>query len=77
MKLAVFPAVTVWLDGCEVMDGATGAANTVSIAALLVTVPAESLTATVNAAPLSEVVVGGVVYDGALAPLMAAPFFFH
>jgi hypothetical protein len=36
-------------------------ALTVSVAALLVTVPAGLLTATVNCSPLSEVVVAGVV----------------
>jgi hypothetical protein len=34
---------------------------TVSVAALLVTLPAELLTAAVNCAPLSELVVAGVV----------------
>jgi hypothetical protein len=36
-------------------------ALTVSVAALLVVLPAELLTTTVNCAPLSAVVVGGVV----------------
>jgi hypothetical protein len=44
-----------------VIDGATAAALTVSVAALLVTLPALLLTTTVNWAPLSEVVVLGVV----------------
>ena len=55
---AVWPAVTVWLTGCVVMEGGT---LTVRVAALLVTVPTELLTTTVNSAPLSEVVVTGVV----------------
>ena len=60
-NVAVCPAVTVWLAGCVVIEGATGAALTVSVAALLVTLPAELLTTTVNCAPLSEVVSAGVV----------------
>jgi len=44
-----------------VIEGATAAAFTVSVAALLVTLPAELLTTTVNCAPLSELVVAGVV----------------
>jgi len=58
---AVCPAMTVRLAGCEVMDGATGADVTVSVAALLVALPAPLVTTTVNRAPLSEVVVAGVV----------------
>src|SRR5260221_551025 len=61
VNVAVCPAVTVWLAGCVVIDGATAAALTVSVAALLVTLPAELLTTTVNCAPLSELVVAGVV----------------
>jgi len=60
-KDAVSPAVTVWLAGCVVIDGATAPALTVSIAARLVTLPAALLTTTVNCAPLSEVVATGVV----------------
>jgi hypothetical protein len=44
-----------------VIVGATGAVFTVSVAAALVTVPAVLLTTTVNCAPLSEVVVAGVL----------------
>jgi hypothetical protein len=61
VNVAVCPAVTVWLAGCVVMDGATTVALTVSVAALLVTLAAELLTVTVNSAPLSELVVAGVV----------------
>ena len=43
------------------IEGATGAALTVSVAALLVTLPTELLTMTVNCAPLSAVVSVGVV----------------
>ncbi len=60
-KEAVWPAVTVWLAGCVVIDGATLPAVTVSVAAALVTLPAVLLMATVNSTPLSEVVVAGVV----------------
>jgi hypothetical protein len=60
-KVAVWPAMMVWLKGCVVMDGATGAGFTVSTALLLVTLPAELLTTTVNCAPLSEVVSAAVV----------------
>jgi hypothetical protein len=60
-NVAVCPAVTVWLAGCVVMVGATGAGFTVRVAAELVAVPAVLLTATVKVAPLSVVVVAGVV----------------
>ncbi len=61
VKVAVCPAVTVWFTGCVVIVGATGAGFTVSVAALLVTVPAVLLTTTAKLAPLSAVVVVGVV----------------
>ena len=60
-KVAVWPEVTVWLAGCVVIDGATAPAFTVSMAALLVAVPAVLLTTTVNCAPLSELMVAAVV----------------
>jgi hypothetical protein len=43
------------------MEGATAAAVTERMAALLVTLPAALLTTAVNCAPLSEVDVTGVV----------------
>src|SRR5258707_10289833 len=46
VNVAVCPAVTVWFTGCVVIVGATGAGFTVSVAALLVTVPAVLLTIT-------------------------------
>ena len=52
-------------------------ALTVSVAAPLVTLPAELPAATANCVPLSAVVVAGVVYEDEVAPLMAAPFFIH
>ncbi len=61
LKEADWPAVTVWLAGWVVIEGATAAAFTVRVAALLVTLPAVLLTSTVNCAPLSELVVTGVV----------------
>ena len=77
-KVAVCPAVTVWLTGCVVMDGATPvAAATLRVPALLVALPALLATTTVNSARLSEAVVGGVVYAEEVAPLMAVPFFCH
>jgi hypothetical protein len=44
-----------------VIEGATAAAPTVKVAALLVALPAALLTVTANCAPLSELVVAGVV----------------
>jgi hypothetical protein len=60
-KDAVCPVVTVWLVGCAVIEGPAVAEVTVSVAALLVTLPAVLLTITVNCAALSELVVAGVV----------------
>jgi hypothetical protein len=74
---AVFPAITVWLAGCVVMAGATVVLVTVSTAALLVALPAVLLTSAVNCALLSAVVSAGVVNVEEVAPLIAAPFFFH
>jgi hypothetical protein len=44
-----------------VIEGATAAALTVSVAVLLVALPAVLLTVTVNCVPLSELAVAGVV----------------
>lgn len=74
---AVFPAITDWLAGCVVMAGATVALVTVSVAALLVALPALLVTAAVNFALLSVLVSAGVVYVAAVAPLIAAPFLLH
>ena len=60
-KVAVWPAVTLWLPGCVVMLGATGAAFTVRIAAALFMLPAGFVMVTVKEAPLSEVVAAAVV----------------
>ena len=76
-KVAVCPAVTSALTGCVVIDGATPAALSVSVAALLVALPALLVTTTANSEPLSELVVAGVVYVEAVAPLIAVPFFCH
>jgi hypothetical protein len=77
LKFAVCPAVTVRFAGCEVIDGATALAVTVRAAELLVRLPLLSVTTTVNWVPLSGFVVAGVVYEAAIAPPMAVPFFFH
>ena len=61
LNVAVCPTVTVWLAGWVVIEGATAVALTVSVATLLVTLPAVLLTTTVNCEPLSAEVVGGVV----------------
>jgi hypothetical protein len=61
LNVAVCPAVTVWLAGCAVIDGATAAAFTVKVALLLVALPAELVTTTEKVDPLSAVVVAGVV----------------
>jgi hypothetical protein len=61
VNVAVCPAVTVRFAGCAVIVGATGAAFTVSAAALLVADPAVLLTTTSKVEPLSEVVVADVV----------------
>ena len=58
MKVAVCPEVAVWLTGCVVMAGGK---FTVSVAALLVTVPVLFVTATENKPPLSAAAVAGVV----------------
>jgi hypothetical protein len=51
--------------------------RTVKIALLLVTLPARLLTVKAKSAPLSPTVVGGVVYDALVAPVMFTPFFVH
>jgi hypothetical protein len=61
LKEAVCPAVTLWLAGCVVIEGAPAPAFTESVAALLAILPTELLTSTMNRAPLSEVAVAGVV----------------
>jgi len=77
VNVAVCPAVTVWLAGCVVIDGATAAAFTVKVALLLVALPAELLTTTEKVDPLSAVVVAGVVYELDVAPVMLVPFLRH
>ena len=47
-NVADWPTVTVWLAGGVVIEGATTGVATVSVAALLVALPAELLTTTVN-----------------------------
>jgi hypothetical protein len=76
-NVAVCPTVTVWLAGCVVILGPTGAAVTVNVAGLLIALPAELVTITRNVAPLSPETVAGVVYEDDVAPLMFALFFCH
>jgi len=62
LKVAVCPAVTAWLTGCVVIEGATAEGwLTVNVALLLAMLPAELLIETENADPLSVVVVAGVI----------------
>jgi hypothetical protein len=77
VNVAVLPAITLWLAGCVDIAGATATAFTVSVAELLVALPAAFVTATVNCALLSEVVSAGVVYVEDVAPPIAAPFLLH
>ena len=50
-----------WLGGWAVIEGATEEAVTERVAAVLVTLPTELLTITLNCAPLSDEVAPGVV----------------
>ena len=80
VNVADCPAVTVWLAGCIVICGAPlpcCAEVTVRIAALLVALPTELLTTTVNLAALSALAAAGVVYELEVAPEMLTPFFCH
>ena len=52
-------------------------AVTVNLAALLVTTPDELETATENIAPSSPVMAAGIVYEAAVAPVIAVPFRRH
>ena len=56
---------------------AINAELTVRVAAMLVTLPVELLTATLNCDPLSDVAVTAVVYVADVAPLINVPFFRH
>lgn len=68
-----FPKLNV--EALGVRFGAPAA--TVSIAGLLMSVPAELLTTTTNIEPSSEECVGGVTYVGKVAPGITTPFFCH
>ena len=50
---------------------------TVRVARVLVTLPAPLVTATVKLAPQSAVMAAGMLNEGAVAPAMFMPFFFH
>jgi hypothetical protein len=69
LEKATLVALALSLDGVVVF--------TVSVAGLLARLPVLSVTTTVNRAPLSELTVAGVVYEAAVAPLMAVTPFFH
>jgi hypothetical protein len=77
-KMLLLPILTlekfkvVWLALRRVV-----AAVTVSVAAALVIWPTLLLMVTVNCAPLSAVVVAGVVYEGEVALPMAVPPLLH
>ena len=58
VKVAVCPALTIWLEGCDVIDGGE---FTVKVEALLVALPKLFVTTTAKLAPLSVAVVGCVV----------------
>src|SRR5262245_22998032 len=58
------------------MEGGTGVALTISVAGLLTTEPAPLLTTTVYAAASLNCTLA-IVNDGAVAPVMSAPFFLH
>ena len=77
VNVAVSGSVTVMLDGCVVIVGGTGAAATVSVAGLLVTLPAVFVALHVNWAPVSASVVGGVAYEALVAPAMSTPSLCH
>jgi hypothetical protein len=77
VNVAVCPAGTVWLTGCDVIVGAPAATLTVSAAVPLVRDPAAFLTTTSNVDPLSVIAAAGVVYLAEVAPAMFAPFFCH
>jgi hypothetical protein len=77
-KVAEFPTFTLpKLKLLGFIESSRVGALTVSTAALLVAVPAELLTVTVNCAPLSELTLAGVVYVDEVAPLIDPPFFIH
>ena len=70
------PVVTVWLWGWVVKAGATAAVVTVSVAPLLVAVPAE-LVATTVYVPASPVATLAMENELLVAPLMFTPPFCH
>src|SRR5438034_8042584 len=76
-NVAVCPAVTVWFAGCVVIVGATAAAFTVSVAALLVTAPAVFVTPTRIVEPPAAVVVANVVSLGDRVPVLVTQLFSH
>src|SRR5579862_694555 len=73
LNVAVSPAVTVLFAGCTVIDGATAALVTVSVAVALFVLPVELLTTTSNVAPFCDIVVDEIVYDAEVAPPIFDP----
>ena len=73
-KVAVAPIKTLWLVGWVVIVGGRFTAN---VTVLLVAVPPELETFTEKVEPLSVPTVAGVVYEEAMAPEIADPFFDH
>jgi hypothetical protein len=72
------PVVTVAVFGdIAIAIAVDVAAVTSTVALLLIAVPTELLTTTLNCSRLSEAVRDGVVYDEEFAPLIAIPFFCH
>ena len=57
--------------------GAPGAGRTVSVARALVTLVFPFVTTTAKLAPLSAVIVAGMLYDASVAPVMLTPFLVH
>src|ERR1700730_1215736 len=86
VELPVFVSVVLWLlllftltlakVKAEVLEiSCPETALTLRLAVLLVTLPAELLTVTLNCDPLSELVVAGVVYVEEVAPAIGCPLF--
>ena len=77
VKLTDWPTVIVASRGWVVMAGSGPLEDTVNVALLDRTEPAEFETVTENVAPLSEAVTVGVVYEVPVAPVMSELFFRH
>ena len=71
------PCSTLIVAGCTAIVGAIAVELTERVAGALVKLLTLFATVTVKFAPLSPLVVGGVVYDADVAPPMGRPFLFH